>query len=495
MRQREIAVRLSLGATRRQLVRQLLTESLLLAFAGGALGIALAFGHDARPAGVRADRRRAAAAAALARRPHPDLHLRRSPALTGVVFGLLPALRASRPDTWGTLKDTVGAVAGSGGSLFLRKGLVAAQVALSFLLLFGAGLFVQSLQNLKGTDTGVALDNLVTFQLSPALSGYDEARTGQFLDQLQDRLAGAPGVTAVAVAGVPILSGDEWDSTMSVEGHKATDGEDMQAFMNMLSPGYFKTMGIPLLEGRDFRRGEAQKEPTVAIVNKQFADHFFPGQSAVGRHIGFGDGPKMKLSIEIVGVAANSLYEGPREGVRRQVFVPKWGNNSAVFYLRTQEASGAAFAQIRREVAALDAGIPIYAMKTVEGQLDETLMTDRLIAMLSAGFGLLATVLASVGLYGVMAFVVARRRKELGLRLALGADPGQVDLDGDEGSADAAGHRPGGGPAGGDRPEPLRRLAALRHRGQRSVDGHRHDGAARRWSRRRPASSRRAAPA
>ena len=225
---------------------------------------------------------------------------------------------------------------------------------------------------------------------------------------------------------MPILSGDEWDSTMSVEGHKATDGEDMQAFMNMLSPGYFKTMGIPLLEGRDFRRGEAKKEPTVAIVNKRFADHFFPGQSAVGRHIGFGDGPKMKLSIEIVGVAANSLYEGPREGVRRQVFIPKFGNNSAVFYLRTQEASGSAFTQIRREVAALDGAIPLYAMKTVEGQLDETLMTDRLIAMLSAGFGLLATVLASVGLYGVMAFVVARRRKELGLRLALGADPGQV---------------------------------------------------------------------
>jgi predicted permease len=425
MRQREIAVRLSLGATRRQLVRQLLTESLLLAFAGGALGIALAFGMTQVLLAYLPIE-----GSPLLLQPSPDARILTFTfvltLLTGVVFGLLPALRASRPDTWSTLKDTVGAVAGSGGSLFLRKGLVAAQVALSFLLLFGAGLFVQSLQNLKRTDTGVALDNLVTFQLSPALSGYDAVRTGQFLDQLQDRLSGAPGVTAVAVAGVPILSGDEWDSTMSVEGHKAVDGEDMQAFMNMLSPGYFKTMGIALLEGRDFRRGEAQKDAAVAIVNKQFADHFFPGQSAVGRRIGFGDGPKMKLSIEIVGVAANSLYEGPREGVRRQVFVPKWGNNSAVFYMRTQESSGAAFAQIRREVAALDAAIPIYALKTVEGQLDETLMTDRLIAMLSAGFGLLATVLASVGLYGVMAFVVARRRKELGLRLALGAEPGQV---------------------------------------------------------------------
>jgi predicted permease len=425
MRQREIAVRLSLGATRRQLVRQLLTESLLLAFAGGVLGVGLAF---AMTRGLLAFL--PIEGAPLLLQPTPDARILTFTfvltGVTGIVFGLLPALRASRPDTWSTLKDTSGAVAGTGGSLFLRKGLVSAQVALSFLLLFGAGLFVQSLQNLKRTDTGVALDNLVTFQLASALSGYDDIRGGQFYQQVQDRIAASPGITAVGYGAVPILSGDEWDSTMSVEGHAAKDGEDMQAFMNALSPDYFKALGVPLLEGRDFRRSDAQKEATVAIVNKQFADHFFPGESAVGRHVGFGDGPRMKLSIEIIGVAANSLYEGPREGVRRQVFLPNWGRNSAVFYVRSREASGAAFAQIRRDVAALDPAIPIYAMKTLEGQLDETLMTDRLIAMLSAGFGLLATVLASVGLYGVMAFVVARRRKELGLRLALGADPGQV---------------------------------------------------------------------
>ncbi|MGD9905377.1 MAG: ABC transporter permease [Vicinamibacterales bacterium] len=425
MRQREIAVRLSLGATRRQLVRQLLTESLLLAFAGGALGVALAF---VMTRGLLAFV--PIEGAPLLVQPSPDARILTFTfvltGVTGIVFGLLPALRASRPDTWGTLKDSGAAVAGSGGSLFLRKGLVAAQVALSFLLLFGAGLFVQSLQNLRTTDTGVRLENLVTFQVAPALSGYDDERAGQFYQQVQDRLAASPGITSVGWAAVPILSGDEWDSTMSVEGHKAADGEDMQAFMNMLSPDYFATMGIPILEGRDFRRSDSQKETTVAIVNKRFADHFFPAQSAIGRHVGWGDGPQTTLSIEIVGVAADSLYEGPREGVRRQVFVPSWGKSSAAFYLRTQSASAAAFSQIRGEVRAVDAGMPIYAMKTLEGQLDETLMTDRLIAMLSAGFGLLATVLASIGLYGVMAFVVARRRKELGLRLALGADPGQV---------------------------------------------------------------------
>jgi predicted permease len=424
MRQREIAVRLSLGATRRQLVRQLLTESLVLSIAGGALGVLLsvvltrgllAFIPSEQPLLIL---------------PTPDMRIfaftLALTLTTGVVFGLLPAMRASRPDPWTTLKDTVGALAGTGGSLFLRKGLVSAQVALSFLLLFGAGLFVRSLQNLQGTDTGVALDNLVTFQLSPALSGYDEMRTVNFYQQLLERLKSAPGVKAAGLATVPILAGSEWDSSMSVEGHQAKDGEDMQAFMNALSPGYFETMQIPLLEGRDFRPLDAKKEATVAIVNRRFAEHFFPGKSAIGKRLGFGVGPRSKLTIEIVGVAADSLYEGPREGVRRQVFIPVWGRNSAAFYVRTQTASSSAYGVIRNEVKQLDAAMPVYELKTLEAQLDETLLTDRLIALLSAGFGFLATALASIGLYGVMAFVVARRRKELGLRLALGAERGSV---------------------------------------------------------------------
>ncbi len=239
MRQKEIAVRLSLGASRMRLVRQLLIESLVLSFVGGLLGILVAIGLtrtllafipiEGNPLLIRAE---------------PDVRILgftlSLTLLTGVVFGLLPALRASRPDPWTTLKDTVGAIAGSGGSLFLRKGLVAAQVALSFLLLFGAGLFVRSLQNLKTTDTGIALDNLVSFQLSPALSGYTDERGSIFYRDLLERLRAAPGVQSVGRAAVSILSGDEWDSSMSVEGHKPDDGEDMQAFMNALSPGYFR---------------------------------------------------------------------------------------------------------------------------------------------------------------------------------------------------------------------------------------------------------------
>jgi len=424
-RQREIAVRLSIGASRGQLVRQLLVESLLLSFTGGALGLLVAFWMTRALIGLMPSDGNP-----LLIRPEPDWRILAFTfvltLVTGVVFGLLPALRASRADTWATLKDTVGAVAGAGGSLYLRKGLVAAQVALSFLLLFGAGLFVRSLDNLRSTDTGVQLDNLVTFRLAPALSGYDDQQSVNFYQQLLERLHGGPGVKSAGYAGVAILAGDEWDSTMSVEGHQAKDGEDMQAFMNALSPGYFETMGIRLLEGRDFRTTDAKKQATVAIVNRQFAEHFFPGQSALGRHIGFGSGPESKLDIEIVGVAENTLYEGPREGVHRQVFVPNWGRNSATFYLRTTNASASAYNLVRNEVRGLSNAMPVYELKTLESQLDETLLTDRLIAMLSAGFGLLATVLASIGLYGVMAFVVTRRSKELGIRLALGAEPGAV---------------------------------------------------------------------
>ena len=425
-RQKEIAVRLSLGATRGQLVRQLLVESLLLACAGGVAGIALAVAMtrgllalvptDGNPLLIR---------------PEPDWRILAFTLgvtlATGLIFGLAPALRASRPDLWETLKDTVGSIAGSGGSLFLRKGLVAAQVALSFLLLFGAGLFVRSLQNLQRTDTGFRdIDNLVTFQLSPALNGYDMPRAMQFYRDLLDRLRAAPGVKGAAIAAVPLLHGWEWDSSLSVEGHQAKDGEDMQGFMNSLSPGYFDTMGIALLEGRDFVPADLREKANVAIVNRRFAEHYFGEKSAVGRHIGFGGGPGTKLDIEIVGVVANTLYEGPREGLRRQVYVPINGNRGVAFYVRAAMGSQSVYGVVRGAVKSLDPALPVYELKTLGDQLDQTLLSERLIALLSAGFGLLATLLAAVGLYGVMAFVVARRTKELGVRIALGARPGQV---------------------------------------------------------------------
>lgn len=425
-RQKEMAIRLSIGASRIQLIRQLLIESALLSFAGAIAGIGIAIALTrGLLALIPAENN------PLQLQPYPDgrvlLFTLALTCLTAFLFGLAPALRTSRPDLWTTLKDAAGSLAGRGGSPVLRKGLVAAQVALSFVLLFGAGLFVRSLQNLKGADTGFRdIDNLITFQVSPVLNGYDTPRAAAFYQDLLESLRAIPGVRSASTADVPLLHGWEWDNTTQVEGYKAADGEDMQAYMNRLSPGYLNTMGIPLLEGRDFDRRDTREDPKVALVNEEFARHFFGNRSAIGRRIGFGMPSTAKLDIEIIGVVGNSLYEGPREGVRRQVFLPAWGSSSAAFYVRTGLRPALVYRAVREKVRQLDPSMPVFEMKTLAGQLDETLLTERLIAMLSAGFGLLATLLATIGLYGVMAFVVARRTKEMGLRMALGAGRGSV---------------------------------------------------------------------
>jgi len=428
-RRKEMAVRMAIGASRGQLVRQLLIESLLLSLIGGAIGILLSIWMirgllqflpaDQMPLLLRAE---------------PDarvLGFNLAIAVgTALLFGLAPALQSARVELANTLKDVVGAIAGAAGSVRLRKTLVTTQVAVAFVILAGAGLFVKSLYKLKDVDSGFRdMDNLVTFQVDPSLNGYNVEREKGFYRQLLDQVRAMPGVSSAGLASVPLLRGWEWDSGMSVEGHQAKDGEDMQAFMNSVSPDYFKTMGTRLVEGRDFNAGDDGDNVNVCIVNRKFARHFFGDRSPIGRHVGWGVRPTTKLEIRIIGVVEDSLYEGPREGVHRQVFVPRFQTRfpgSVAFYARTSLESKTLFAAFRNEVRRLDAAMPVYEIKTLESQLDETLGTERLIAVLSLTFGALAALLAAVGLYGVMAFVALRRTKEIGLRMALGAQPSSV---------------------------------------------------------------------
>ncbi len=426
-RQKEMSVRLAMGAGRTRVVSQLLVESLLLSLSGGGLGLWIATMTTESLLRFAPDEQ---ARLALSSDIDPRIFAFTFAVsvASAFIFGLLPAFQLARTDLATTLKEqSASAAAGHGGRL--RRALVVAQVAMSFVLLTGAALFVQSLQNLRLTDPGFNTTNLVRFKLDPTLSGYDTIRSKSFYRQLRTRLESIPGISSVGLAVVPILDRSNWDSTVTVEGYRAKDGEDMNPHYNSVSPGYFKTLGIAMVAGREFDERDAEGGPRAGIVNQTFARRYFGDRNPVGYHFGFGAGANVKLDIQIVGVAKDVKYEELGEEMLRQVFVVSdqqdWSSSMTV-YVRSGLPAAQLFQLLRREVAQMDASIPLFDMNTMEDQLDIALSIQRFVAFLSTVFGFLATALAVIGLYGLSSFNVARRAKEIGIRMALGSDRRRV---------------------------------------------------------------------